>query len=159
MLTQVGIWSVLLACATCIDDTCNAFLEPWGSTTHMCKKARKKKQGKTKKNRKFSKKKQGKIPPKKKQGKKKNKEWKDREQDPGLKFSSENEQFFVDVSDIFNFFLLGGGEGGRVQGARRGGGGFYGKSQEGGGFSRVGGGGGARGREAVAGNLGGRGEG
>ena len=70
----------------------------------------------------------------------------------------------MDVSDIFYFFLLGGGEGG-VRGAGRGRGGtksFYGKSQEGGGggVSRVGGGRegeGARGREGICGDLGGGG--
>ena len=47
----------------------------------------------------------------------------------------------ADVSDIFNFFLLGG-RGGGVRGDREGGGGsvFYSKSQEGGRVSQEGGG-------------------
>ena len=65
----------------------------------------------------------------------------------------------VDVSDIFYFFLLGGGEG-RVWGAGRGGRTiFHWKSQEGGGGSprRVGAGGRGRGREGVCGEWGGGG--
>ena len=60
----------------------------------------------------------------------------------------------VDVSDIFNFFLLGRGEGG-VRADREGG--FFSKSQDGGGgVSQRGWGSDGAGRVS-AGNLGGRG--
>ena len=59
----------------------------------------------------------------------------------------------VDISNIFYFFLLGGGEGG-VRGARKGRGSvFYSKSKGGGGSPTRGGGGGGAGRVS-AGNFG-----
>ena len=62
--------------------------------------------------------------------------------------------YLVDVSDIFNFFLLGGGEGG-VRGAGRAWGDFLWKTPGGGSPGWVGAG--ARGREVVCGELGGGG--
>ena len=63
--------------------------------------------------------------------------------------------FLVDVSDIFYFFLLGGGERG-VRGAGRGWGRFLIENPRKG-VSRAGGGGGASGREGVCGEWGGGG--
>ena len=71
-------------------------------------------------------------------------------------YPSEWKFSLVDVSNIFYFFLLGGGEGG-VRGAGRGGGGDFLLKIPGGGVSRAGGGRGARGRESVCGELGGGG--